>query len=279
MSALRRAHLPRHDEACRKRPTWVAIRHEAVKLAVGQALGTVPGASVHLEPMIHGHSRRNDVCIEAAFGNGDITLEDYDVAVLLLSGVTARYMKLTDEEIARYKGIDAALQLADKILDTTHGSKVTNPPDREGCHVTLQPSVLSTGVFPLAKTAAKMAKWRKWMGSGAYDYDYMIRRIAISLVKVRGSTFEHGTSLTIIQPDGDRQPRPQNQGRGVTGAGMQEAAQDDGEFWAAVPSARVGMRREMREAAREARRATGAREGPHEMEEVSQTGKEESEAD
>ena len=50
-----------HDEVCAQRHPWTLWRHEAVKNAIGNALGSLQGITARLEPPTHGASRRNDI--------------------------------------------------------------------------------------------------------------------------------------------------------------------------------------------------------------------------
>jgi hypothetical protein len=52
-----------HDEICLRRAPWTVARHEQAKRVIGTALATVEGVQVHLEPLITGTQRRNDIRI------------------------------------------------------------------------------------------------------------------------------------------------------------------------------------------------------------------------
>lgn len=73
-----------HDEICLRRAPWTMARHEQAKRTIGMALATVEGVQVHLEPMITGTQRRNDIRITGSASSG-LSSEDIDITIVSLA--------------------------------------------------------------------------------------------------------------------------------------------------------------------------------------------------
>jgi hypothetical protein len=56
-------------------------RHEQAKRAIGTALATVDGLQVHLEPLITGTQRRNDIRITGSAASG-LSSEEMDTTIV-----------------------------------------------------------------------------------------------------------------------------------------------------------------------------------------------------
>jgi hypothetical protein len=59
-------------------------RHEQAKRAIGTALATVDGLQVHLEPLITGTQRRNDIRITGSAASG-LSSEEMDTTIVSLA--------------------------------------------------------------------------------------------------------------------------------------------------------------------------------------------------
>ena len=59
-------------------------RHEQAKRAIGTALATLEGVQVHLEPLITGTQRRNDIRITGSASSG-LSSEDIDITIVSLA--------------------------------------------------------------------------------------------------------------------------------------------------------------------------------------------------
>jgi hypothetical protein len=73
-----------HDGICLRRAPWTAGRHEQAKRAIGTALATVEGVQVHLEPLVTGTRRRNDIRITGSASSG-LSSEDIDITIVPLA--------------------------------------------------------------------------------------------------------------------------------------------------------------------------------------------------
>jgi hypothetical protein len=59
-------------------------QHEQAKRAIGTALATVEGVQVHLEPLITGTQRRNDIRITGSAASG-FSSEHIDIGIVSLA--------------------------------------------------------------------------------------------------------------------------------------------------------------------------------------------------
>ncbi|GFZ44347.1 hypothetical protein JCM24511_02069 [Saitozyma sp. JCM 24511] len=73
-----------HDEICLRRAPWIMARHEEAKGTIGTARATLEGVQVHLEPLITGTQRRNDIRITGSASSG-LSREDIDITIVSLA--------------------------------------------------------------------------------------------------------------------------------------------------------------------------------------------------
>jgi hypothetical protein len=69
------------------RKAWRVARHEGAKCIIGQALASLPGTRVKLEPLGHQTSRRNDIQVITLLGSQAAGLANaqYDLTVVSLA--------------------------------------------------------------------------------------------------------------------------------------------------------------------------------------------------
>ncbi|RSH94163.1 hypothetical protein EHS25_003966 [Saitozyma podzolica] len=67
-----------------RRAPWTVARHEQAKHTIGTALATLAGVQVHLEPLITGTQRRNDIRITGSASSG-LSSEDIDITITSLA--------------------------------------------------------------------------------------------------------------------------------------------------------------------------------------------------
>ena len=85
-----------HDKVCAQSHPWTLWRHEAVKHAIGNALGSLQGITARLEPPTHGANRRNDISIVSR--SGSIRSKEFDISVVSLASQAARSVGDETEE-------------------------------------------------------------------------------------------------------------------------------------------------------------------------------------
>jgi hypothetical protein len=107
-----------HDEICLRRSPWTVARHEQAKPTIGTALATLEGVQVHLEPLITGTQRRNDIRITGSVSSG-LSSEDIDIAIVSLASQDSQTATLplvtTDDDSAAQR----TAKLVDKHLNAT----------------------------------------------------------------------------------------------------------------------------------------------------------------
>jgi hypothetical protein len=173
-----------HDEICVRRAPWTVARHEQAKRAIGTALATVDGLQVHLEPLITGTQRRNDIRITGSAASG-LSSEEMDTTIVSLAfqdSQTATLQLTTPDD-------DSAAQRTSKLVAKHLNAVATEkrrwhpPSDRP-----FRPFVLFLG--GMMKTEAKHALkiWKSIMTGGVYSL--LVRRLSLGLLRARARCFE-----------------------------------------------------------------------------------------
>ena len=174
-----------HDEVCHQRHPWTLWRHEAVKNAIGNALGTLHGITARLEPPTHGTSRRNDISIVSR--SGPIRSEEFDISVVSLASQAARAAVAPPQTTQDPTPLALASILANKHLDSTASAKRRREPaldaPRPAQHRPFTPFIFSLGGLMESGTRDALQLWKTVMTGGAYSY--MIRRLTLALLRAR----------------------------------------------------------------------------------------------
>jgi hypothetical protein len=172
-----------HDEICLRRAPTVA-RNEQAKRAIGTALSTVQGVQVHLEPLITGTQRRNDVRITGSAASG-LSSEDIDITIVSLASQDSQTatQPLADTEDDSAAG--RTTKLVQKHLNAVAREKRRRhpPSDRP-----FRPFVLSLGGTMETDARDALKLWKSIMTGGVYSL--LVRRLSLGLLRARARCFE-----------------------------------------------------------------------------------------
>ena len=174
-----------HDEVCHQRYSWTLWRHEAVKNAIGNALGTLYGITARLEPPTHGTSRRNDISI--VIRSGPIRSEEFDISVVSLASQAARAAVAPPQTTQDATPLALAPILAHKHLDSVASAKRRLEPaldaPRPTQHRPFAPLIFSLDELMETGNREALQLWKAVMTGGTYSY--MNRRLTLALLRAR----------------------------------------------------------------------------------------------
>ena len=175
-----------HDEICQQRRKWTHTRHNGVVRAIKDALESIPGTRVDIEPASTGETReRNDLRVWGSLELGSATSE-YDVKVYSLFGTNAISTLLPSApESHPIDPSDLAVSRIDKFLQSIVRKAKNKAPAGLG---SFAPLVFTAGGYVEKETQRCLDGWKKELPEGAWDR--MVKRISLGLVRVRGRTFE-----------------------------------------------------------------------------------------
>ena len=171
------------DEICSLRAPWTMARHEQAKGVIGQALSTLEGVQVRLEPLILNTQRRNDIQLIGSQAS-QLSSQEFDLTIVSLDSQDALSTTLRSATLADLSGLPLAAALAQQHLQTVAKAKVrSQPPGLSFC-----PLALSLGGLMEKQAAGVFKKWKGVLSGGAYSL--LIRRLSLCLVRARARNFE-----------------------------------------------------------------------------------------
>lgn len=187
-----------HSETCSRGSTWKYSRHNAILHTIGDAIKSVDGTRVDIEPSSIGvTNQRNDLRVWGSLATG-ATNTEHDVKVYSIladhahSSLVAR---ATSSDLAEGSTILAAdfarlneraktLAQANRYLGKVAKEAQKNAPTGLG-H--LGALVFSTGGLVEIDTQKQLASWKEAVGDSAWNW--ALRRISMTLVRARARTF------------------------------------------------------------------------------------------
>jgi hypothetical protein len=182
-----------HDECCTitGRPRYTITRHNRILRAVGDALDSIQGVRVEIEPATteHGSKKRNDLRV---FGSNIIKSSntEHDVKVYSLLADKARKTTgqfrdgaLTSAPKPNSSLWDIALHQSNRYLYEVATEARKKAPAGIG---KFDPLVFSTGGIVEKDTWAVLEGWKREVN--AHTWGYMLRRMSMALVKTRADT-------------------------------------------------------------------------------------------
>jgi hypothetical protein len=179
-----------HGEVCALRGPWMLWRHEAVKNAIGSALGSLKGITARLEPPTHGTTRRNDISIVSR--SGPIRSEEFDISITSLASQTALEATVAPGATEDATALSTAALLANKHLDSIARAKNRFEPalsaPRPSQHRPFTPLVFSVGGLMEKGTRDALKLWKSVMAGGSYSY--MVRRVSLALLRARVANYD-----------------------------------------------------------------------------------------
>jgi hypothetical protein len=173
-----------HDEICIRREPWAVARHEQAKRAIGTALATLEGVQVHLEPLIAGTQRRNDIRITGSASSG-LSSEDIDITIVSLASANSQtamlpFVTTEDDSVA-----ERTAKLIQKPLNSVAREKRRRHPSSDR---PFRPFVLSLGGTMETKARDALKLWKSIMTGGVYSL--LVRRLSLGLLRARARCFE-----------------------------------------------------------------------------------------
>lgn len=186
-----------HDEVCRgaTRPQYTIVRHNGIVNAIADALRSVSGTRVQLEPLTtdHGSQRRNDLLVWGSDGLGNATTE-HDVKVYSILGDKVyksvgqmRAGRLTEAPPADANPWDKTMWQMQRYLFTVDAETAKAAAGGMG---RFSPLVFSAGGLVEKGTMGRMMEWKEAVSDGAWEY--MLRRMALGLLRSRAKMWEVG---------------------------------------------------------------------------------------
>jgi hypothetical protein len=109
-----------HDEICCRRAPWTVARQ--AKRTIGTVLATLEGVQVHLEPLITGTQRRNDIRITGSASSG-LSSEDIDITIISLALQDSKTATLPLASTEDDSGAERTAKLIDKHLNAVAREK------------------------------------------------------------------------------------------------------------------------------------------------------------
>jgi hypothetical protein len=185
-----------HDEVCTQRWSWAVGRHELVKKAIGQALSSLEGMTVHLEPAAEGGRRRNDIQAIGSRPTG-LASQEFDVTI---TSLMSQHANISTNSISTRSGaqldtvddgsMDASAAKVSSLLIHRHLDSVAH---RKGSHrpdsmIPFCPLVFSSGGMMEKGTAEALKRWKELMNEGVYSF--LVRRLSVCLLRGRVRSFE-----------------------------------------------------------------------------------------
>jgi hypothetical protein len=169
-----------HHEVCLHRRLYRVTRHEQAKHVIGQALSTIPGAKVKLEPFGHHTHRRNDIQLITLLGSQAVGLAncEYDLTVISLASKNSRNTSLPENN-------NDPSKLANKHLNSIAQYKSRYRPNST---LPFHPLVFSLGGMKSKCTTKQFATWKRAIPRASYSF--MIRRLSLCLLRARVQSFE-----------------------------------------------------------------------------------------
>lgn len=185
-----------HDEVClsKQRSRWTIMRHNAIVNAFADAVKSVSGTRVQVEPVTtdHNSSRRNDLLVWGSAALGNSTTE-HDVKVYSLLGDKshkttglARPGK-TAAPGANLKVWDFALAQCNRFLAGVARAADKRAPGGTG---KFTPLVFSAGGLVEGETMRQLDEWKRHVEAGKWAAT--LRRVSVGLVRVRARRFQIG---------------------------------------------------------------------------------------
>jgi hypothetical protein len=111
-----------HEEICLWRAPRTVVRHEQAKRAIGTAMATVEGVQVHLESLITGTQRRNDIRITGSASSG-LSSEDIDITIVSLASQESQTAMLPLVATEDDSAAERITKLVQKHLNTVAREK------------------------------------------------------------------------------------------------------------------------------------------------------------
>jgi hypothetical protein len=173
-----------HDEICLRRAPWSVARHEQAKRTIGTALATLEGVQVHLEPLITGTQRRNDIRITGSASSG-LSSEDIDITIVSLASQDSQTATLPLATTEDDSAAERTTKLVQKHLNAVAREKRRRhpPSDRP-----FRPFVLSLGGTMETDARDALKLWKSIMTGGVYSL--LVRRLSLGLLRARAHCFE-----------------------------------------------------------------------------------------
>ncbi|GFZ44382.1 hypothetical protein JCM24511_02104 [Saitozyma sp. JCM 24511] len=147
-----------HDEICHRRAPWTVARHEQAKQAIGQALATVEGVQVHLEPLITGTQRWNDIRITGSAASG-LSSEDIDIIIVSLASQDSQTATLPLATTEDHSAAERTTKLVEKHNAVGREKRRLHPPTDQS----FRPFVLSLGGMMETDARDALKLWKSIM--------------------------------------------------------------------------------------------------------------------
>jgi hypothetical protein len=116
-----------HNEICIRRAPWTVARHEQAKRVIGQALATLEGVQVQVEPLVIGTQRRDDIRIIGSAASG-LSSEDIDIAIVSLASQDSQTATLPFVTTEDDPGAERTAKLVEKHLNAVGREKRRRQP-------------------------------------------------------------------------------------------------------------------------------------------------------
>ena len=175
-----------HDEVCSTRLKFTYVRHNAIVHSLKEALKTVSGTRVEVEPASIGLTmERNDLRVWGSIQLGSRTTE-HDVKVYsLLSDKAHSSRGRVDLSLSSSTPeFDRVLCQANKYLATIAKAAQNKAPEGVGEFGAL---VFSTGGLVEENTQRQLDSWKGAVGTSTWGWT--IRRISMGLIRARARTW------------------------------------------------------------------------------------------
>ena len=171
-----------HAEVCRNAAPWFIARHEQVKYAIRDALSTVQGVQIDVEPVIGRTNRRNDLRVTGSSPSG-LASHEYDITVVSL-GTQDAISTYLPPAITPTNSAERGHALIRKFLKMKTDDKRRRLPAN---NIPFTPLIFTVGGMMDDGTAKCLKDWQVSMSP--WVFSNLCQRLSLVLLRARTKAF------------------------------------------------------------------------------------------